>query len=214
MPTIAQLVAVEVAPLMKDAGFRRRGSEFTLDGPDGLAGVVSLRADNRGADGLLGVSLAYGVVTPALREYRASKGAAPFPFPSVDEALVWKEVRHPFHVVDRENTFLFPFRWALPDGQSARLGALLRRALVEEVIPGVRALFDTEVQVRMLHLPPDTGWRGFEPKAGEVLARLRYGPDDPRTKTALAALPPDDDFRAWVSRTYPSSPADITFGNA
>lgn len=158
---------------MQTEGFRRRGSEFALDGPDDLIGVVSVRPNNRGADGWLGVSLTYGVIVPALRAYRESLGVRPFPFPAVDEALVWKEVRHPFEVVEGENSHLFPFRWALPDEQAPQLGELMRRALVEEVIPGVRDLFDTETQVRMLKLAPEFGVRGFESTAGEVMARLR-----------------------------------------
>lgn len=198
MPTAARFVATEIAPLMKSAGFRRRGSEFALAGPEDQIGVVAVRPNNRGADGLLGLSLSYGVVVPALRSYREFLGVRPFSFPAVDEALVWKEVRHPFEVVPGENTYFFPFRWALPDEQAARMGELMRRALEEEVIPGVRELFDTEVQVKMLRLSPESGVRGFESTAGEVLARLRYGVDHPSIRAAIARLNAFDVFGRWL----------------
>lgn len=211
MPTVAQFVSAEIAPLMKSVGYRRKGGRFAIDGPDGLIGVVAVTTDNRGADGLLGVNLSYGVVVPTHLEYWLSIGLKPFPFPAVDEALVWKEVAHPFTRVEgdvSDMNWLFPFRWALPDEQAPRLGELMRQALTDEVIPGVQNLFDTEAQVRWLSLPPDLGVRaGFERKQGRVLAYLRYGADDPRTRAALAELEPEAPVAKWFIRRYGTASA-------
>jgi hypothetical protein len=197
---LVDTVVVEVAqPVLKPFGYRRRHRSFWRDGPAGkVAAIEFYRDDYADAPGF---GFQYGVVIPALIEWRASRGVEPFTPPSASgSAIVFKQVFHPPYQPGTGDTELFVYRWradlASPAGSVERA---VQTALEAEVIPQLEAWFDASNLATELEDERPGVFPGTTPGRALALALLETAPS-PRLDAALAALEDEDPVRIWIEQ--------------
>lgn len=184
-------------PSLKAAGFRRKGREASLAGPDGRIAFVSFRSYRLPA--APGFYCAYGMVTPAHMAWWEERSGPLSSAPLLGSALVMVQVVAP----DRARAFASAGRddwWGLyPDSDEAELGRQFTEALVGRVIPDLESWSDPEVFARDIAdrrgdvIPLMNPW----PRT-EAMALLDVQGGDALVERALALLPPDDMVRVWI----------------
>jgi hypothetical protein len=180
-------------PVLKQAGFRRRGREFILDGPSGPLGAVGFYPNALPES--MGFFLQYGIVTPAMLEMSVENGVPIPKWLSPSEALLMVQVFAPSHQRD----WLSPYRWRMGDeAHIEHLGKELHSVLTGEVIPNIRLWFDPkELAGAMEPHRPGRFPRMAPPTRAPAMALLEAGPSEDLDR-ALARLADDDPVRRWI----------------
>jgi hypothetical protein len=186
------------APVLDHAGYRRRSRTYMTDGSGGRQAIVEFTPEVTTHQTALQV--AYGVTTPAHREFRESRGVPQVPWPPVTASLLHGMVQAPELARTGAPGAIPPERWVLGDDEhTAEVGEAFARALEREVLPRINSWFDPEVLARTLqHRPPAT-FPGLSPRPRAVaMALLEVDGAEERLQETLALLPPDDMVRVWI----------------
>jgi hypothetical protein len=196
--TLAGLVGAEVAEAMTAHGFRRKRNQFILDGPAGQLGVVGFYPLAPG-DRPRAFSWQYGVVTPALMELQQWRGEWRTQWPSPSYALLMAQVRRPADQPQPWNAD--PYKWIIPEDAVPVVGAGVRRALIDEVLPNLQAWFQPELlDAAIASWSVGCGRVYFSTKArARVLALLPLGRDSEAVRSAMAKLDQDDMIWRWLN---------------
>lgn len=197
--TLTGFVRAEVVEAMRAYGFRRKRSEFILEGPEGQLGVVGFYPQAPG-DRPHAFTWQYGVVTPALMEYQGWRGWHP-QWLTPSHALLMAQVRRPVHQPEPRNADIYPHRWVIPPDLQGVVGEGVRRTLTDEVLPTLQAWFQPALLDEAI-----AGWSVgcgrvyFSTKAtARVLALLPLGRDSEAVQSAIAELDPDEEIRRWLN---------------
>ena len=193
---VQDFLRVHAYPPLRSAGFRRRGRELSIPGPDGRIGFVAF--SSYGLPVAPGFYCAYGMVTPSHLAWWDSRNVSPSSGPLFGLALVMVQMVAP----DPVRAFASAGRndwWGLyAEVDKAHLGQQIGEMLVEQVVPDVKSWFNPEA------LAVDIAQRraGLIPlmdqRHAEAMAWLDVKGAEERVERAIATLPPDDMVRGWI----------------
>ena len=185
-------------PILKNAGYRRRGRRYMIDGPRGRQAII--HCDPQVDADWTALELAYGVTTPAHRQFRESRGIPDEPWPYANYALVHSRLFSPEFARTGAPGPVLPATWVLGDAEhTAQVGAAFAEGLEREVLPQIKAWFDPEVTVQTVAHPPSGVGVGIAsgPRA-EAIALLDVDDAGDRLQQTLDRLPLEDMVRVWV----------------
>jgi hypothetical protein len=203
---VDEFLRTYVYPSLKTAGFRRKGREASITGPEGRIGYVAFSAcDLPQAPGFY---CAYGMVTPSHLAWWEGRNASPSSVPLFGLALVMVQVVAP----DPVRAFAAAARndwWGLyPDVDKAELGHQIGEILVEQVIPDVKSWFDAEALAVDIAQRRDGLTPLMDQRHAEAMAWLDVKGAEERVERAIATLPPDDMVREWMEARLAARSAD------
>lgn len=193
-------------PVLQDAGFRNRGRKYMVDGPHGRRAILEFQPEVDASRTSL--SLAYGVTTPAHRQFRESRGIVDDLWPYANYALLYRHLWSPEFARTGAVGHVFSQTWVLGDGEhTAEVGVALARGLQHEVLPQIAAWFDPEIMARTTADPPLGVFCGLAPQArARAVALLDVEGAERDMAETLARLPADDMVRRWVEKRLADPP--------
>jgi hypothetical protein len=188
-----ELISTRATPVLKGAGFRKKGRFFNSNGQRATVGVIEFW--NERLPTYNGFFLQYGIVVP---EHRLLKEKLGFPPPS------WFNTGHTLlssHILSPEpdERSVLPQCWVLGDEErNRRLGLELEAVLRNVVIPDITNWADPLVLADRIEERRLGDFPGLGPyQRASAVALLGAGPSR-RLDNSLRALPEDDEIRLWI----------------
>jgi hypothetical protein len=184
-------------PALKAAGFRRKGREVSITGPDGRIGFVAFRSYKMPQ--APGFYCAYGMVTPGHSAWWRERGASPSSVPLLGSALMMVQVHAPDSARSLE-VMGRPDWWGLYRGyDDAERGKRMSEVLVEQVIPDLNSWLDPAVLADDIARRRDGVIPLMNPwPVAEAMALLDVEGAEERLKKTLELIPPDYAVRVWI----------------
>jgi hypothetical protein len=174
--TLTNFLSAFAYPVVKSAGFERKGREFRLVDEKGSQAYIGFYPDM--LDESAGFAVIYGVAAPLHLEWLRDTGRAVRPWLGPSETLLRVQAYSP-DWVDRWTTpDVDPYRWSFSDEQSAQaVGKLLADRLSDEVLPRLRSWFDPN-NLAAAALTGDPAWmrRFMPPELTAAMALAQEGP--------------------------------------
>jgi hypothetical protein len=203
---VDEFLRAYVHPVLKAAGFRRKGRELSIIGPDGRIGFVHITSYN--LPQAPGFYCAYGMVTPAHLAWWEGRGVSSSSGPLLGLALVMVQLLAPDPERSLGSAGSHDWWGLYRDSDLADMGERIGANLRDQVIPDLNSWFDPAALADDIArrrddvIPLMNPW----PRA-EAMAFLDVVGGQERVERALALLPPGDMVREWTEARLAARPA-------
>lgn len=178
-PNLNSFLSAFAYPILKEAGYERKGREFRLVGPRGRQAYLGFYPDI--LHDSVGFVASYGVTTLLHRKWLESAGIFGRPWLGPSETLLRVQEYAPEWVDKNTTPDVNAYRWSYSDEQStASIGAILAARLREQILPRLSSWFDAH-RLAEAALGGDYSWiRRFMP--AELTAAVALAEEGPSNR--------------------------------